>query len=63
MTEDPTPSHCPKCRSDRVLEIVYGMPEPELEAQAMRGELELGGCCVGPDGLPTLSEQMVRPTP
>jgi hypothetical protein len=42
---------CPKCRSDRVIPIMYGDPVPEAWAAAGRGELQLGGCCVS-DGMP-----------
>ena len=42
---------CPGCGSDRVVPIVYGLPEPALEREAQRGEVELGGCVVEP-GLP-----------
>ncbi len=39
-------SRCPECGSTQVLEIVYGMPGPELEQKAMAGKVVLGGCCV-----------------
>lgn len=35
---------CPKCKSARVVPVVFGMPAPELSAQAQRGEVALGGC-------------------
>lgn len=34
---------CPKCGSDAVLRIVYGLPGPELEK---RTDIYLGGCCM-----------------
>jgi hypothetical protein len=37
---------CPECGSRDVLPIVYGLPGPELEARALRGEVMLGGCVV-----------------
>jgi hypothetical protein len=37
---------CPECGSHDVLPIVYGLPGPELEARAVRGEVVLGGCIV-----------------
>jgi hypothetical protein len=43
------PKRCPKCRATRVLLIEYGLPGPEMEEAYARGEIELGGCCVGED--------------
>lgn len=43
------PKRCPACRSERIVEIAYGMPGPEAEASQRRGEIILGGCIVGPD--------------
>jgi hypothetical protein len=41
---------CPYCRfDDQVVAIVYGQPTPELIEQSRRGEVALGGCCIGPD--------------
>lgn len=41
---------CPSCRSKvNAVPIVFGMPEEELEEQARRGEVVLGGCCVTDD--------------
>lgn len=42
------PDRCPECQADRIVEIVYGLPGPELGEAAGRGELILGGCMVGP---------------
>lgn len=28
--------------------LIYGMPSIELEEQANRGEVALGGCCIEP---------------
>ena len=37
--------NCPNCRKDVLaLPIVYGYPSPELEEQAKREEVILGGC-------------------
>ncbi|WP_156251507.1 hypothetical protein [Pseudactinotalea terrae] len=46
------PTRCPECGSGDVVEIVYGMPGPELFEAAERGEVVLGGCVmfVDPDG-------------
>jgi hypothetical protein len=40
------PPKCPQCDGDHVVPIVYGLPGPELEQEAMRGEVVLGGCCL-----------------
>lgn len=36
---------CPKC-GEKLLEIIYGMPGPELFEASERGEVILGGCCI-----------------
>jgi hypothetical protein len=41
-----TPQACPKCSSDQVVAIVYGMPTPEAFKAAERGAIALGGCVV-----------------
>lgn len=41
---------CPFCGSDATIPVVYGLPGPELGAQAGRGEVALGGCLVTVDG-------------
>ena len=38
---------CPKCGSSDVIPIVFGYPTVETGEAAERGELALGGCCVG----------------
>jgi len=40
------PVHCPACGDTRVVDIIYGMPGPELFMASERGEVALGGCCV-----------------
>ncbi len=40
---------CPRCHSDEVLPIVYGLPGPELAEESMKGRLVLGGCMVWPE--------------
>lgn len=42
------PTVCPKC-GGKVVPIVYGMPLPEMEEKADRGEVILGGCCIAVD--------------
>jgi transposase-like protein len=41
---------CPRCGSSGagVVPILYGLPGEELFAGSVAGEVELGGCCVGP---------------
>lgn len=48
FTVGPSPKPpCPSCGSKvNAVPIVFGMPEDELEEQARRGEVVLGGCCV-----------------
>lgn len=36
---------CPKC-GEKLLEIIYGTPGPELFEASERGEVILGGCCL-----------------
>jgi len=43
MTEAPT---CPKCGSDSVLLIVYGLPGPDLMEEGRAGRVVLGGCVI-----------------
>ena len=40
---------CPKCGSEQVVPIGYGLPGPEMAAMADRGEIVLGGCVIEPD--------------
>ncbi len=41
---------CPQCGSSGadVVPIAYGLPGEKLIAGSVAGEVELGGCCVGP---------------
>lgn len=52
-----TPTTCPKCEG-KVVKIIYGMPVPEMEEAADRGEIILGGCCIALDehGKPIVPE-------
>jgi hypothetical protein len=43
----PKPDSCPRCRSRNFIDIVYGFPADETLAQAIAGELALGGCTPG----------------
>ena len=35
---------CPKCSSDLVVPIMYGMPGPEMQQDYFDGKIKLGGC-------------------
>lgn len=38
--------NCPKCKKRTGVDIVYGMPSPELFEQAEQGLVALGGCVI-----------------
>jgi transposase-like protein len=40
---------CPKCGSESVVSIIYGMPTYETFQRAKRGEFALGGCMISAD--------------
>ena len=40
---------CPRCHSDEVVPIVYGMPDPELVEESRAGRVALGGCVLFPE--------------
>ena len=40
---------CPRCGSNTVLPILYGLPAGEAVEEAKRGEIALGGCCISDD--------------
>jgi len=40
---------CPKCKSDNVVNIIYGEPSPSLLKKSQDGEVELGGCIIDSD--------------
>ena len=37
---------CPSCKDKEGVNILYGMPSPELFEKAERGEIALGGCVI-----------------
>jgi len=45
------PRKCPKCENPMVAKILYGKPlsSKELEESMEKGEVILGGCCIGTD--------------
>jgi len=42
------PKTCPACHLRTLVELVFGMPSPELFEAAEQGDLVLGGCCITP---------------
>ena len=58
------PLKCPYCGS-KVLRIQYGYPGHEMMEAAERGEILLGGCCIGPDspvyGCPNCGQSFNKP--
>jgi ribosomal protein S27AE len=40
---------CPRCQSDEVLPIAYGMPSPAMVEEAIAGRLKLGGYMTWPE--------------
>lgn len=42
------PERCPECGSERIVEILYGLPASDAGEASERGEIILGGCLVGP---------------
>ena len=49
MTAPPKLPPCPACGSTDAIRIAYGYPTPETFEAADRGEVDLGGCVVGPE--------------
>lgn len=43
------PPKCPRCHSDEVLPIAYGMPSPEMVEESAAGRVALGGCAIWPE--------------
>ncbi len=44
-----TSTTCPRCGSQDVLPIVYGLPGPELTEESLAGKVALGGCVLSPE--------------
>jgi hypothetical protein len=42
---------CPKCGSDSIAEILYGLPafDEQMERDIDSGKIVLGGCCISDD--------------
>jgi hypothetical protein len=40
---------CPRCHSDEVLPIVYGLPSPATVEESAAGRVALGGCMITPE--------------
>jgi hypothetical protein len=45
---DPATVRCPKCETSNPVEIVYGLPSPEMEEAASTGAIALGGSIADP---------------
>ena len=41
-----TKSQCPKCKSKKVIPIVYGFPSAKMFKLSEEGKIKLGGCIV-----------------
>ena len=39
---------CPKCKSNMIIDIVYGYPSEEISDAADSNKISLGGCCIEP---------------
>lgn len=63
------PQKCPKCGSNRIATIFYGLQResPELEKEIEEGRVVLGGCCIEMDSplwqCKGCGEQFSRPLP
>lgn len=42
------PTQCPRCDSERIVPIVYGLPLPRMYAASLKNVIRLGGCDVSP---------------
>ena len=42
-------NNCPKCKTSKVVSIVYGMPDYSLAEDEMKGKVILGGCVIHED--------------
>tara|TARA_Y100001960_G_C14410237_1_gene697799 strand:+ start:42 stop:320 length:279 start_codon:yes stop_codon:yes gene_type:complete len=40
---------CPKCKSSKIISIVYGMPASDLAKDEEEGKVILGGCVIRED--------------
>ena len=40
------PQDCPECGQGTLVELIFGMPGPELFEAAEEGDVVLGGCCI-----------------
>lgn len=46
---DKKPRTCPRCKSKKVLNIIYGLPTYEAYLEVQAGKLALGGGCISDD--------------
>jgi len=47
--EDSSARRCPRCHSDEVLPVAYGLPSPEMVEESIAGRVLLGGSTVWPE--------------
>jgi hypothetical protein len=40
------PKQCPKCGSNDIIPIKYGLPGPEMMEDSFAGKIKLGGCVI-----------------
>jgi hypothetical protein len=40
---------CPRCHSDEVIPVAYGLPSPEQLEESMAGRVALGGRSIWPE--------------
>ena len=40
---------CPKCKSNMIIDIVYGYPGDKLLSDAIQSKVKLGGCVIWGD--------------
>ncbi len=48
-SEKNAPDTCPKCGSDHIVAVVYGLHTEELAQEGRNGKIALGGCVFGPN--------------
>jgi hypothetical protein len=46
--DDTSKVRCPRCDSQDVISVVYGLPSEEMVEESIAGRVALGGCTVWP---------------
>ena len=44
--DDTSKARCPRCDSQDVISVVYGLPSEEMVEESIAGRVALGGCAV-----------------